>query len=96
MESPQQTLTIDDQLAQLTTAVEANAGFLEIVAALRNGQTASVDGAWGSACALVAAALQQHASSCLFLVCPNEKHADDLVDDIALFASAPAEHYRQH
>ena len=93
MESPQQTLTIDDQLAQWTTAVEAHAGFLEIVAALRDSQTASVDGAWGSACALVAAALQQHAPSCLFLVCPDEKHTDDLTDDIGLFTSAPVEHF---
>ena len=93
MESPQQTLTTDDQLARLTTAVEANAGFLEIVAALRNGQSASVDGAWGSACALVAAALQQHVPSCLFLICADEKRADDLTDDIGLFASVPIEHF---
>ena len=85
MESLEQTQTLDPQLAHLTTAVDADAGFLEVIAALQDGQAASVDGAWGSGCALVAAALRNHTSGCMLLICSDQKYADDLVDDIALF-----------
>ena len=66
-------------------------GFAEIVASLRAGHAATVDGAWGSACALVAAALAENAPGPLVLVCPHIDDVDELVDDLRLFTSAAAE-----
>ena len=86
MEGYEQTLTLDHQLGSLTAAVEADAGFQEVIAALRDGQLAAVDGAWGSACALVATALRNQTSSCLLLISSSQKVAEDLVDDILLFS----------
>jgi len=48
-----------DNLHDLTRAVQATEGFHPLVAALKNGHGGTVDGAWGSSSALVAAALHQ-------------------------------------
>ena len=49
---------------------------------------ASLDGVWGSACALVAAGLATEATGPLVVVCPTQRAADDLAADLALFSSA--------
>ena len=46
-----------ERMRQLPLELASYAGFGEVLAALGSGRPASIDGAWGSACALVAAAL---------------------------------------
>ena len=49
-----------DRLLELVGLLEAQDGFAEVVAALKAAHAATLDGVWGSACALVAASLTQH------------------------------------
>ena len=49
------------ELKDLTREIQRAPGFPEVVAALKNGRSATIDGAWGSASALVSAALGLHA-----------------------------------
>ena len=51
-----------DSLHDLTRLIQEAEGFHPVVAALKNGHGATVDGAWGSSCALVAATLAEQAS----------------------------------
>ena len=48
-------------LKDLTRQIQRAPGFPEVLAALKNGRSATIDGAWGSASALTAAALGLHA-----------------------------------
>lgn len=89
MENSETTAMLDSHLARWTSVVKSDAAFQQVVAALRKGQAASVDGAWGSACALVATALRQQASSSVLVVCPTSKIAENLVDDVQLFPGLP-------
>lgn len=75
-----------DRLAELVRRLEAVEGFAAVVASLSAGQGATLDGVWGSSCALAAAALLQHARGPLVVVCPHPGDLDDFLDDLALFA----------
>src|SRR5262249_18230683 len=55
------------------------------IGALAAGRPASFDGVWGSACALVAAALAEHAPGPLVVVLPSDREADDTAADLELF-----------
>jgi transcription-repair coupling factor (superfamily II helicase) len=74
-----------DLVRQLPIALKDYPGFLEAVGALAAGHPASFDGVWGSACALLAAALAEHASGPLVVVLPTEREADDTAADLELF-----------
>lgn len=76
------------QLYELSRSLEAHEGFIDVVAALEAGQVATLDGVWGSSCALVAAQLLRTAPATLVLVCPHQRDVDDLCDDLALFTPA--------
>jgi transcription-repair coupling factor (superfamily II helicase) len=78
-------------LKDLTREIQRAPGFAEVVAALRNGRSATVDGAWGSAAALVAAALGLHAPGVLVIVLAHVGDADDFRDDVAGFAGVVPE-----
>jgi transcription-repair coupling factor (superfamily II helicase) len=75
-----------DILKDLTLLVQSAEGFHPLVAALQNGHSASVDGAWGSSAALAAAALGLHAPSTLLLVIAHPRDVDGWTEDIASFA----------
>lgn len=75
-----------DRLLELAERLEEHEGFSEVVAALKAGHAATLDGVWGSSCALVAAALARHASEPLVVVCPHADDIDDFVDDLRLFS----------
>src|SRR6186997_675851 len=80
-------------LRRLPSTLKNYAGFGEVVGALSAGRPASIDGVWGSACALVAAALAEETSGSdlLVVVAPSQREAEDLAVDIELFAgSEPA------
>src|SRR2546426_7531939 len=80
------TLRTLDSLKDLTRLVQTAEGFHPLVAALKNGHGATVDGAWGSSGALGAAALGLHAPSTLLLVIPFQRDLDSWVEDVASFA----------
>ena len=79
------------ELRELTRQVQRAPGFPEVLAALKNGRSATIDGAWGSAGPLVAAGLGQHAPRTLVIVLAHVADADDFRDDVATFAGVAPE-----
>src|SRR5438874_10069028 len=75
-----------DTLKDLTRIVQTTDGFHPLIAALKNGHGATVDGAWGSSAALVAAALGLHAPRTLLVVIAHPRDVDGWADDLASFA----------
>ncbi len=65
--------------------------FPEVLAALKNGHSATIDGAWGSAGPLAAAALGLHAPQTLVIVLAHVGDVDDFRDDVATFAGVAPE-----
>jgi transcription-repair coupling factor (superfamily II helicase) len=84
-------VTASERLLELAGRLERQEGFTEVVESLSGGHAATLDGVWGSSCALAAAALAAHAPATLVVVCPNIEQADDLAEDLALFTRLPAE-----
>ncbi len=84
---------VADRLWELACRLDQMEGFFQVVAALRAGHAATVEGVWGSACALVAAALARSCPACLAVVCSNADEADAFVDDLALFSPEKAERF---
>ena len=74
----------------LAECLEDHPGFREAVAALLQGGRATFDGACGSACALLTAALHAAAPGPVVLVTPRAGDVDVLCDDLALFTPVPA------
>jgi len=72
-------------LADLVPCVHQAEGFADVVAALQRGESAAVDGAWGSSCALVAAGLVHKAPHPLVVVLPRISDVDDFAGDLAGF-----------
>src|SRR5262245_36449537 len=70
---------------QLPRTLKNYADFERTIEALATGHPASIDGVWGSACALVAAALDEHAPGPLVVVLPSQREADDTIGDLELF-----------
>lgn len=92
-----------DLTHQLPRRLEAVAFFVESVAALRQRGRVTFDGVGGSSCALLAAALVEHAQGPVILVCPQLGDEDTWREDFVLFSShntavfpawesAPADH----
>jgi transcription-repair coupling factor (superfamily II helicase) len=73
-------------LKELTREIQRAPGFPEVLAALKNGRSATLDGAWGSAAALAAAALGLHAPATLVILLAHVGDVDDFRDDVATFA----------
>jgi transcription-repair coupling factor (superfamily II helicase) len=80
-------------LRQLPKTLKNYAGFAEVVEALAHGRPASIDGVWGSACALVAAALADESSGPVVVVLPSQREAEDTAVDIELFAGREPEFF---
>ena len=79
------------ELKDLTRVIQRAAGFPEVLAALKNGHGATIDGAWGSAGPLAAAALGLHAPTTLVIVLAHVGDVDDFRDDVATFAGVAPE-----
>ncbi|MDR3632823.1 MAG: transcription-repair coupling factor [Isosphaeraceae bacterium] len=79
------------ELKDLTRLVQRAPGFPEVLAALKNNRSATIDGAWGSAAPLAAAALGLHAPSTLVVALAHVGDVDDFRDDIATFAGVTPE-----
>src|SRR3569623_3282765 len=80
-----------ERLQQLVGLLEGSEGFAEVVASLRAGHGATLDGVRGSSSALVAAALAEHCPQALVVVCPHQGDIDEFVDDLLVFTSRSAE-----
>ncbi len=76
-----------ERMRQLPQELTRDADFGAAAAALASGRPASIDGVWGSACALVAAALAHKAPGPLVVVCPTQRAADDMAADLELFSA---------
>ncbi|MBV8313729.1 MAG: transcription-repair coupling factor [Planctomycetaceae bacterium] len=79
------------ELKDLTRVIQRASGFPEVLASLQNGHGATIDGAWGSAAPLAAAALGLHAPKTLVLVLAHVGDVDDFRDDVATFAGVAPE-----
>jgi len=77
--------TPSDRLFDLVGHLERQEGFAEVVESLKSGHAATLDGVWGSSCALVAATLASYAPAVLVVVASQIDKADNLIDDLALF-----------
>ena len=73
-------------LPSLLTIPAQAPGFEEVVAALTRGETASLSGAWGSACALSVAALAARAPGLVVVVLPRLADTADFARDLEGFA----------
>jgi transcription-repair coupling factor (superfamily II helicase) len=82
---------VGDELKNLTRLIQRARGFPEVIAALRNGRAATIDGAWGSAAGLVSGALALHAPTCLVVVLAHVGDVDDFRDDVAVFSGLKPE-----
>ncbi|HVX13709.1 MAG TPA: transcription-repair coupling factor [Pirellulales bacterium] len=91
MATAEEVMTAAERLWQLADRLENTTGFAEVVASLQAGHSATLDGVWGSSCALVAAALVHHAAGPLVIVCPQPSDLDDFCDDLALFTETRVE-----
>src|SRR5438034_478106 len=74
-----------ERVRQLLNTLDSYADFERAIEALAAGQPASIDGVWGSACALVAAALAKRSPGPLVVVLPTERDVDDAAADLELF-----------
>ena len=77
---------VSDRLLQLTGRIEALPDFAEVVDSLQAGHAATLDGVWGSSCALVAAALAGVAPAALVIVAPRLDQVQGLIGDLSLFS----------
>src|SRR5205823_5873181 len=68
-----------------------SSGFPEVLAALKNGRSGTIDGAWGSAAPLASAALGLHAPAALVIALAHVGDVDDFRDDVAAFAGVAPE-----
>lgn len=82
-----------ERLRQLPKTLRNYADFDGAIGTLASGQPASIDGVWGSACALVAAALAERAASQLLVVLPTDREADDTAADLELFTGGEPRYF---
>src|SRR5436853_5776673 len=71
-----------DSLKDLSCIIQKAEGFHSLVAALKNGGAATVDGAWNSSASLVTAALGLHALRTVLVVLAHPRDLDGWVEDL--------------
>ncbi len=75
---------VPSTLAELTALVGKAPGFAEVVASLHSGQSATIDGAWGSSCALsVAAIAAADLQRAHLVVLPTIRDAEEFIDELS-------------
>ena len=72
-------------LKRLPQCFEQNESFQKVIDALTQGQDATLEGIWGSACALVAAAIERQTEAHVVLVAPHLGEIDRLSGAAPLF-----------
>ena len=81
------------QLTGLVPLLASTPGFSELLAALKSGQSGTIDGAWGSSSALATAALAKETSNPLLVVLARPSELDDFIDDLSNFLGRSVEHF---
>ncbi|WP_437203921.1 transcription-repair coupling factor [Planctomicrobium sp. SH664] len=79
LESPASVRSLPD-LIGIIRGVDS---FQTVLTALRRGQSGTIDGAWGSSCALAAAAVASEAPSTVLIIVPRIQELDDFAADLA-------------
>ncbi|NIL98411.1 MAG: transcription-repair coupling factor [Planctomycetales bacterium] len=74
-------------LADLADRLGRHRDFADLLTALQPGASGTLDGVWGSACALVAAAIGSAAAGPLVVVCPEAGQVDDFAAEFSLFST---------
>src|SRR5947209_15403898 len=82
---PEATLTAPNTLADLADLVRRAEGFPPVLDALKQGHSGTVDGAWGSSAALVAAALAEETPQTLLVVLAHPRDVDGWLGDLLSF-----------
>ena len=72
-------------LRELVPLVHPSSNIADVIAALHRGESGAIDGAWGSACALVNAALACECPETLLIVLPRASDLDLFAADLATF-----------
>jgi transcription-repair coupling factor (superfamily II helicase) len=93
MESTAAIATASRLMRELPERIGSQAGFEPLLAALAQGQWATLDGVWGSACALVAAGFQRRLSRTLVVVTAHPDELDDFCGDWTLFSTVDPEQF---
>lgn len=70
-------------LPELIKTLRAVDSFQGVVAAMQRGMSGTIDGAWGSSCALAAAAISQECFGPLLIVLPRISEIEDYAVDLA-------------
>jgi len=76
-------------LPELIGTIRGVQSYQHVIAALQRGASGTIDGAWGSACALVAAALSVETSGPLLVVLPRIQDVEDFTADLAALVPQP-------
>ena len=82
---PQALSTIPETLQDLPELLARTEGFSVVLSALRQGRSATVDGAWGSSAALATASLTPHAPRTLLVVIAHPRDIDGWTGDLTSF-----------
>lgn len=77
------------QTVELRQRLLAATGFDDVLQALRNGDSVTIDGAWGSSAALVVSTLSLVAPNHVVVVLPRERELDEFAADVASFGFGP-------
>ncbi|QEG18968.1 Transcription-repair-coupling factor [Gimesia maris] len=72
-------------MQDLVPVLSRSDGFAAVTAALRSGQSGTIDGAWGGSCALAAASIATALDSVLLIVLPRLSEIDEFTGDLASF-----------
>jgi transcription-repair coupling factor (superfamily II helicase) len=83
--------TVAAGLSDLAPKLMQVEGFAEVAGALARGESAAVDGAWGSSCALSVAALAESTERPLLVVLPRSSDLDDFAADLVGFLGTAPE-----
>ncbi len=78
-------------LRELASRLAELPGYRPLLTALTAGQGATLEGVWGSLCALAAASLLPHNPAPLVVVWPHADDLDSFCDDLRLFSSVEPE-----
>src|SRR5438046_1695897 len=78
--------TLPSRLPDLPRWLEGTEGFSALLAALKLGNAATVDGSWNSSASLVAATLGQHVPRALLIVLAHPRDLDPWDEDILSFS----------
>ena len=85
------TMDVAARISGLAGSLHNATGWDDCISALRSGRTAAFDSVWGSACALLGAALDLAWENNIVLVFPGERQAQQFADDWQTFSQSRLE-----